>query len=94
MKIQTFTHGPDAGWSVALPAELDSEGTLVVVFGAPEYADAPAPLEELVAAFPKSAIVGCSSAGEIHGCAVADRTSPSRNSSVPNWRSPQLRSKK
>ena len=74
MKIQTFTHGPDAGWSVALPAELDSEGTLVVVFGAPEYADAPAPLEELVAAFPKSAIVGCSSAGEIHGYTIADRT--------------------
>src|SRR6266542_1448566 len=74
MKIQTFTHGPDVGWSVALPAELDSEGTLVVVFGAPEYADAPAPLEELVAAFPKSAIVGCSSAGEIHGYTVAERT--------------------
>ncbi|HEX9301228.1 MAG TPA: FIST N-terminal domain-containing protein [Casimicrobiaceae bacterium] len=74
MKIQTFTHGPDVGWSVALPAELDSEGTLVVVFGAPEYADAPAPLEELVAAFPKSAIVGCSSAGEIHGYTIADRT--------------------
>lgn len=74
MKIQTLTHGLDAGWSVALPSELDSAGTLVVVFGAPDYVDAPSALAELVAAFPKSAIVGCSSAGEIHGYAVADRT--------------------
>ncbi len=74
MQIQTFTHGLGAGWSSALPSELDSERTLVVVFGASEYADSPAALAELIAAFPKSAIVGCSSAGEIHGSAVADRT--------------------
>jgi hypothetical protein len=74
MRIQTVSHGLDAGWSAALPTDLDSAGTLVVAFGAPEYADAPAALGELVHAFPKSTIVGCSSAGEIHGDAVTDRT--------------------
>ena len=74
MHIQTFTHRLAGGWSVALPSELDSALTLVVVFGAPEYSGAPAALAEIAKAFPTSAIVGCSSAGEIHGPLVADRT--------------------
>ncbi len=74
MHIQTFTHSLDAGWSAALPAELDSERTLLIAFGAAEYADAPAALGELAAAFPRSALAGCSSAGEIHDQWVTDRT--------------------
>ncbi len=74
MRIRTVSHGLDAGWSAALPTDLDSAGTLVIAFGSPEYALAPAALGELVHAFPKSTIVGCSSAGEIHGDAVTDRT--------------------
>jgi len=74
MQIQTFTHGPGAGWSVVLPSELDSERTLLIVFGAAEYARRPKALAELAAAFPRSTIAGCSSAGEIHGYAVADHT--------------------
>ena len=74
MRIDTFTHGLGAGWSVVLPTERDSVRTLVVVFGAAGYAEAPAALAELAAAFPLSAIVGCSSAGEIHDHLVADGT--------------------
>ncbi len=74
MEIRTFSHRLDGGWSTALPAALDSERTLLIAFGAAEYADAPAALAELTDAFPRSTIAGCSSAGEIHGCAVADRT--------------------
>jgi hypothetical protein len=74
MQIQTLTHGLGAGWSVVLPSELDSERTLLIVFGAAEYAETPKALAELAAAFPRSAIVGCSSAGEIHGYAVSDHT--------------------
>jgi hypothetical protein len=74
MHIETFTHSLGAGWSIALPSELDSALTLVVVFAAPEYAGTLAALAEIAAAFPASSIVGCSSAGEIHGPLVADGT--------------------
>ncbi len=74
MRIRTVSHGLDAGWSAALPTDLDSAGTLVIAFGSPEYPLAPAALGELVHAFPKSTIAGCSSAGEIHGDSVTDRT--------------------
>ena len=74
MHIETFTHGLGAGWSVVLPKERDSARTLIVAFGAAGYADAPDALAELARAFPTSAIVGCSSAGEIHDHLVADGT--------------------
>ncbi len=74
MQIHTFTHSLDAGWSCALPAEFDSPRTLLIAFGAVEYADAPAALAELAATFPRSALVGCSSAGEICGQMVTDGT--------------------
>ena len=74
MRIETFTHDLGGGWSSALPSELDSARTLVVVFGAPEYEGAPGALMDLARAFPTSAIVGCSSAGEIHGPVISDRT--------------------
>jgi hypothetical protein len=74
MHIETFSHRPGQGWSAALPAARDSARTLVVAFGAPSYAEAPQALDELASAFPKSAIVGCSSAGEIHDHLVADGT--------------------
>jgi len=74
MHIETFSHRPSQGWSVSLPAGGDSARTLVVAFGAPEYAEAPQALHELAQAFPTSAIVGCSSAGEIHDHLVTDGT--------------------
>ena len=74
MHIETFTHGLDAGWSVDFPTERDSAQTMIVAFGAAGYAQAPQALAELAAAFPKSAIVGCSSAGEIHDHLVTDGT--------------------
>src|SRR5687768_11145711 len=58
-------------WSEALP-ELDSEQTLVVVFGAPEFVDSQQALQTISKAYPRSHIVGCSSAGEIYGTKVMD----------------------
>ncbi len=74
MQIETLIHRLGAGWSRKLPTKLDSERTLVVAFGASQYAEHPEALAELAAAFPRSAVVGCSSAGEIHGDAIADGT--------------------
>jgi len=74
MQIETFTHRLGVGWSGQIPTGLDSSRTLVVAFGAPDYVDQPEALAELASAFPRSAIIGCSSAGEIHGSSVADGT--------------------
>ena len=58
-------------WSEPFP-QLDSVQTLVVVFGATSYLDDPEPIRQLQAAFPTSQLVGCSSAGEIHGDSLDD----------------------
>ena len=42
------------------------------MFGASELIEAPGPIDEVTAAFPKSAIVGCSTAGEIEGDRIGD----------------------
>lgn len=67
------------GWSTALAAELDSANTLVLAFGAPCFgASSPgspgSPFDQLAAAFPRAAILGCSGAGEISGMAVNDKS--------------------
>ena len=72
MQLSTFTYAPEGGWSVPAFPDLDSPQTLVIVFGAPEYLDRPAPLAELFAAYPSSRWIGCSTAGEIAGPAVRD----------------------
>jgi len=72
--LETFTHSFERGWSSAALPPLDSPRTLVLVFGAPRYAEEPAALHELRAAYPRSHLVGCSTSGEIHGAAVDDDT--------------------
>jgi hypothetical protein len=64
---------PDTGWSQQLPRS-DSEGTLVLAFGASSFLDAPGPIAELRAAFPNSHLVGCSTSGEIFGDCIHDGT--------------------
>jgi hypothetical protein len=72
MKLHTFSFAAASGWSVdSLPA-LDSDNTLVVVFGAPESDQFQEPLSQLAAAFGRSHIVGCSTAGEIFGTTLSD----------------------
>ena len=50
-----------------MDASLDSEQTLIVLFGSAKTETIEKPLEELVVHFPKSTIIGASSAGEIAG---------------------------
>jgi hypothetical protein len=70
MKLATFRHDR-AGWSRRFP-DLDSEGTLVLAFAAPEYGARPRPLIELAAAFPRATVIGCSTAGEIDQTDIRD----------------------
>ena len=74
MKLVTFRHDAGAGWSAPLDTSLDSERTLVLVFGAPQFDDVSAPIAEVVKAFPRSVVTGCSTSGEIHGSAIHDHS--------------------
>jgi hypothetical protein len=74
MKLETFSYTKQDGWSVTdLPA-LDSERTWVIIFGGPEYIEAPQPIRDIVAAYPNSHVVGCSSSGEIFGTVMVDHS--------------------
>lgn len=71
MKIQIFSFTAD-GWSSEPDGTLDSDRTLVVLFGASNLIDRPALVQRIFDTYPRSRIVGCSSAGEIHGTRVLD----------------------
>jgi len=53
---------------------MDSEQTLVLIFAAPEILNDLTPLKELAKHYPKSKILGCSSAGEILGPNIMDKS--------------------
>jgi hypothetical protein len=72
MQLATFSHSPAAGWSQPLPAQMDGPHTLVLPFGAPSYAQDPAPLQALRQALPQAVHAGCSTAGEIFRGEVRD----------------------
>lgn len=72
MQLETRLFKKGVGWSAPLPAGLDSNRTLVLLFASPSFAEEPAPLRELRAAFPLAHIIGCSSAGEIHADQLHD----------------------
>lgn len=74
MKIKSFSYTQQTGWSVDPLPPLDSENTLVLVFAAPEFLDSPEPISQIVKAFRKSHVVGCSTAGEILGSALSDHS--------------------
>ncbi len=71
MRVMTVEWSPDTGWSDRLGA-LDSPMTLVLFFGNRLIEGESMPLEELVAAHPKSIVVGCSTAGQITGRTLRD----------------------
>lgn len=72
METVRYRFVPGAGFSAAHRHDLDSAQTLVLVFGASRFAEAPEPLADLAAAYPSSVVMGCSTAGEIHGRELAD----------------------
>lgn len=72
MQSATFLYTRDQGWSVSEFPALDAESTLVFLFGGSAYIDDPSAIDSLTRAYPKSTIIGCSSAGEIHGTHIVD----------------------
>jgi hypothetical protein len=71
MDIRTYSFTGGA-WSSEPDAVLDSDRTLVMMFGASELVDNPAPIERVIEAFPRSTVMGCSTSGEIHGTRIHD----------------------
>ncbi len=71
--VELTEYSPAKGWSAPFPS-LDSERTLVLVFGASSFADgAPGdPIGALRTAYPTAHILGCSTAGEIAGARLSD----------------------
>jgi hypothetical protein len=74
MELKTFKYQLNQGWSVERFPDLDSDRTLVIVFGAPGFIDNAAPIEELSRAYSAAKMVGCSTAGEIFGTMIADHS--------------------
>lgn len=72
MELKTLQYTAGARWHAAPDGALDSAQTLVLAFGAPQFADDPAALEQLSRAYPKAVKLGCSTSGEIHGTEVHD----------------------
>lgn len=73
MILQTFQY-KNGKWSVNSFPELDSENTLVLIFSSPSFIENPSPIKELAKHYPKSKIIGCSSAGEISGPSILDNS--------------------
>lgn len=73
MRLTTTSYQRGTGWSTPLP-DHDGEQTLVLAFGDPAYADDPAALQDLQRRYPRSHVLGCSTAGEIFGTAVHEGT--------------------
>ncbi len=71
MQVVTTNYRKNIGWNIPLPA-IDSPQTLVLVFGAPSFANYHQPFIELKNKYPNSVIAGCSTAGEIFDDLILD----------------------
>lgn len=74
MEIKAFQYVQDIGWSIDDFPDLDSEKTLVLVFAAPEFINNQQPIKQLASIYKKSKMIGCSSAGEIFGPHIFDKS--------------------
>ncbi len=72
MKIETFYYTKKDGWSIKNFPEMDSENTLVLLFCDPEYINDPTPIDQIAKSYPKSKIMGCSTAGVIFDSNILD----------------------
>jgi hypothetical protein len=93
MRIETIHYDSRGGWSPPAFPELDSDRTLVLVFGSAKEIEDNRPMEALFRAYPRARILGCSTAGEILGTTISDNSlaiavcrfdhTPLRSTSLP-----------
>lgn len=61
-------------WTVESFPSLDSEQTLIIIFGASSFASEPHAIKQITDAYPKSHIIGCSTSGEIFNKQLNDES--------------------
>lgn len=74
MQLSTYQYSSAVGWNEPLNAELDSENTLLIIFGASDLEPLKAGLDDLRGVFRCAIWIGCSTAGEIYGSTLNDHT--------------------
>lgn len=72
MKVEQRCWTPSIGWDVSVPRCLDDRADLVLAFGSKAALQDPSGRERLKAECPSALLIGCSTAGEIHGTRVVD----------------------
>lgn len=74
MLLSTYQYSTTVGWNEPLNAELDSENTLLIIFGASDLEPLETGLDDLRSVFRRALWIGCSTAGEIYGSTLNDNT--------------------
>jgi hypothetical protein len=72
VRLKTLRWEHDAGWSAAFDPADDTEQTAIIAFGSAAADRVAQPLAELSAAHPTAALIGCSTAGEVHDDLLLD----------------------
>lgn len=74
MEIHALRYDRKQQWSVTNLPQIDSPRTLILLFGSSNFLDSATPIAELAGRYPQSAIIGCSTAGEIWGTQIFDES--------------------
>ena len=74
MRVTTTCLKLGAPWSSESLSALDSDQTLLLLFGASNLLDTPDRMVEVLKACPRSHVMGCSTSGEIHGNEISDNS--------------------
>ncbi len=74
MELHVFQYDQKQQWSVPFLPPIDSQRTLLLLFGSSRFVDSVDPVRELIDEYPQSAVIGCSTAGEILGAQIFDES--------------------
>lgn len=74
MDLYTFQYTRESAWSIDDFPPVDSEQTLLLIFGGHSFMQDDAPIQALCSHYPRSKIMGCSTAGEIFNHKIYDDT--------------------
>lgn len=74
MDVTTTCFKPGNAWFPSTFAELDSPETIQVLFGSSALIDRPERITPVLDVCPQSHVIGCSTAGEIHGSEISDES--------------------
>lgn len=69
MQIKTYLF-KNGNWDNSLDASMDSENTLIIIFGSTNILKIKNGIDEICKIFPKATIVGSSTSGEIYGSEI------------------------